>query len=149
MSCSYVLEGILDFIEGKRAFRRSADFTGSLPKDIVHTSNNVGDRQCRPLGAVVPSGFENFIWERAHPLTDSMEPPPISTKPVMEKIDGCYAWIRNRVSSRSQPHRRRVPHRTNTRASWVLWELVTTKLVSNKRGGNLSAVEVTIFPDEV
>src|SRR5262245_40636863 len=62
-----VLDGEVGLMFGDRSFQRSNGFAAYLPKNIVHSYNNVGKKPARLLVTTVPSGFDGFIREWGKP----------------------------------------------------------------------------------
>lgn len=71
----------LHVIEGRVAFFLNGEWnevgpggTAFLPRGIVHTFKNVGDKPCRMLNMATPSGFEKFFARCAGEFAKSGNP---------------------------------------------------------------------------
>ena len=141
----YVLEGEFAFTLGQRTFTRSTGFAAYLPRGVLHTYNNVGQRSGRMLVAAVPGGFERFIRAWARPVSDPAEPPP---RPTQQEVETLMATAPH-YGVELYPEAKAIPDRgapPAERAYWVLGQLVTIKLVGQETAGHFSVVEVTALP---
>ncbi len=80
----YVLEGEAVFTFGDQTIKGRPGSFIFLPRDIMHTFQNVGTTPCRMLLGVTPAGFENFFAEMGEPAPAMTTPPP--GPPDMEKL---------------------------------------------------------------
>src|ERR687887_1729542 len=71
----------LHVIEGRVAFFLNGEWnevgaggTAFLPRRVIHTFKNVGDKPCRMLNMTTPSGFEKFFARCAEEFGKSGKP---------------------------------------------------------------------------
>jgi len=81
----WVLEGELEISVGEQTFRAGAGSFVHLPKDVLHSYQNVGEGPARFLTLMVPAGLEGFFQEVGKPATDLSAPPPLEEDDI-EKL---------------------------------------------------------------
>lgn len=70
----YVLEGRVGFLVNGEWHEVGPGDSAFMPRGVVHTFKNVGDRPCRMLITTTPSGFEKFFARCAEEFARSAKP---------------------------------------------------------------------------
>jgi len=76
-----VQEGRVSFFASGQWQEAPAGTTVFIPRTVVHTFQNVGDKPCRMLIAASPSGFEKFFARAAE---ECAKPGPVSFERIIQ-----------------------------------------------------------------
>lgn len=82
----YLLEGTLSLTVGSQTIQASAGDFAHLPRGIMHTFKNTGDKPARMLIIVTPAGIEKFFEETFDAAVEGVAPPPPSHEMIMRFI---------------------------------------------------------------
>jgi quercetin dioxygenase-like cupin family protein len=141
----YILDGTFSFIFGEHTLSGSTGDAFYLPKGIVHTFKNVGDKPARMLVAAAPCGFERFIPEAGERCTDLSAPPPPVNDAAIARLMGACARYGLEMRFDHKPTKP-APPRPADRELWVLGQHVRLKLTSQDTGGKFSVAQATSPP---
>jgi mannose-6-phosphate isomerase-like protein (cupin superfamily) len=83
----WVLEGELEVVVGESTFRTGPGSFVHLPRGVLHSYRNTGDRPARFLTLIVPAGLEAFFVEVGKPGTDLASPPPFGEEDIVRLLD--------------------------------------------------------------
>jgi mannose-6-phosphate isomerase-like protein (cupin superfamily) len=141
----FILEGQLGLVFGDKSLAGKAGDVFYLPKGIVHTFKNVGERTAEMLVVAAPCGFEGFASEAGTRCTDYKAGPP----PLDEKVFGRLMAVCPKYGVEMKPDHKPgplAPPRGEDPAYWVLGGRVTLKLTSADTGGKFSVADITCAP---
>jgi quercetin dioxygenase-like cupin family protein len=141
----YVAEGDFRFVLGEDSFRGPAGSAAYLPKGVLHTYSNTGQKPGKILVIATPSGFEEFIRSWARPAAEVGAIPPIPTQDDIDKLMAAAPAFGIELHPEVQFPPESLRPRTD-RSHWVLGQFVTTKLTARETSGNFSVVEVISPP---
>jgi quercetin dioxygenase-like cupin family protein len=82
----FLLEGTLALTVGTETLQASAGDFVHLPRGIMHTFKNTGDRPARMLIIVTPAGIEKFFEEVFDPAVEGEAPRPMSQEMLMRLL---------------------------------------------------------------
>ena len=85
----YILEGTFGMVLGEETFTASANQSLFLPRGIVHTFKNIGDKPGRILTIALPGGFENMLAEASIPCTDPAAVPAVTEQSIARLQAAC------------------------------------------------------------
>jgi quercetin dioxygenase-like cupin family protein len=128
----------------KSIIRGDAGTCVFLPRDIVHTFKNVGNKPGTMLVTTMPGGFHKFGECAAVPCTDPSKPPPIDPA-----LLGKLAQVAGQFGIELKPEWQAdelAPPRAQPKEYWVLGNHVRILLGSKATGGQFSVVEGTSAP---
>ena len=143
----YVAEGTFSFVFDKQTFTAGPGTVLFLPRGIVHTYNNIGDKPGKLIVAATPAGFENFIADAGSVCTDRFASPPPITPAVFEKLGATAP----KHGIELKPHWQATPatpNRPKPRELWVIGMHVKMLLSSEQTNGSFSVVELTAAPGD-
>lgn len=140
----YVVDGTFAFVFDQTVIRGRPGTCVFLPRDVVHTFKNVGDRPATMVVVTTPGGFLEFARSAATPCTDPSAPPVID--PVfmarLEKVCGQFGIEFKPQWQANQP----APPRPKAMEYWVLGQHVRILLGKKDTAGHFSVVEGTSAP---
>lgn len=72
----YILEGRFSFLHGGQQSVLEAGAFMYVPRGLLHTFKNIGEKPGRLLVTVTPAGLEEFFYAIGTPAADRTTPPP-------------------------------------------------------------------------
>ena len=140
----YVVDGQFAFVFDKSVIRGDAGTCVFLPRDIVHTFRNVGEKPGTLLVATMPGGFHKFGECASMPCTDPSTPPPVDPQSLRKLAAACEKFgIEMKPDWQAdQP----APPREKPKEYWVLGHHIRILLGSKDTAGQFSVVEGTSAP---
>ena len=143
----YVVDGTFDFAFRDHVVRASKGACFFLPRDVVHTYNNVGASPGKLLVAASPGNFSAFVADAGEPCGDANMAPPAVGPATFEKLGTACA----RHGIETFPDWKPTappPAGTPPPELWVIGQHVKMLLTGQDTRGSFSVVEVTTAPGE-
>jgi quercetin dioxygenase-like cupin family protein len=139
-----VVEGTFQFIFNDQATTAGPGTAVFLPRDVVHTYNNVGDTPGKLLVVASPSGFNKFIADAGCPCHRDRNKPEVGPA-VFEKLQAACRqhWIEMKPDWAAT---RPLPVLPKRKELWVIGLHVKLLLTAEETNGRFSVAELSPDP---
>jgi quercetin dioxygenase-like cupin family protein len=146
----YVVEGTFDFAFEDHVVRAGAGEAFFLPRDILHTYNNVGDQVGRLIVAAAPANFVRFLAEAGQPCRDrhDRDDLPQVGPATFEKLATACAARGIELRPTWKPTAAAPAATTRPREVWIVGLHIRMLLTSPQTRGQFSVAVITTAPGE-
>jgi quercetin dioxygenase-like cupin family protein len=141
----YLLDGQMSFIRGDDVIIANPGDAFFLPRDLVHTFHNSGNKSARMLVLAGPCGFEKFMLAFARPKSESVDPPPVRKEDI-DRLIATAPQFGIEMKFDHKPRNAPKPAICMQKSLWVLGDRVDLKLCAEDTGGAITVCTVTSRP---
>jgi mannose-6-phosphate isomerase-like protein (cupin superfamily) len=142
----YVIDGTFDFAFKDHVVRAARGACVFLPRDVLHTYKNVGERAGRLLVASMPGNFTRFVADAGEACSERTSPPAVGPA-TFEKL--AAACLKHAIEMYPDwKPTAKPPAAGKPRELWVIGQHVKLLLTGNDTNDSFSVVEVTSMPGE-